>query len=200
MFVALLTLLGGGAAAALAATHGSAGAGRKGYLADVAGRLGVPVGALAAAMKAANVDRIEAAAAAGRISRSRADALKQRIQHGAGAPLFAFGHGQRSGGGLLAVAAGYLGISPAQLRSERRAGRSLAQMADATPGRSVEGLKAAILAAATKRLAAAVAGGQITAQQESARLSRLSPRLDKLLARVPHAHSVRARRRARRAG
>jgi energy-converting hydrogenase Eha subunit B len=60
-------------------------------------------------------------------------------------------------GGTLATAAGYLGTSPAQLRSELQAGKSLAAIADATPGKSEAGLIAALEAASKQRLAAAVA-------------------------------------------
>jgi hypothetical protein len=54
------------------------------------------------------------------------------------------------------VAAQYLGISQATLRSELQSGKSLAQVASATQGKSVEGLKAAIMAAAKARLDQAV--------------------------------------------
>jgi hypothetical protein len=60
-------------------------------------------------------------------------------------------------GGTLATAAGYLGSSPAQLRSELQAGKSLAAIADATPGKSEAGLIVALEAASKQRLAAAAA-------------------------------------------
>ena len=188
VLAAALAVLGG-AAGALAATQGSAGAGRQAYLGDVAKRLGVSSGALSAAIKAADVDRIEAAVAAGRMSPSRAGALKQRIQQGTGAPLFAFGAGAGRAGGHAAAAAQYLGISVQTLRSDRRAGRSLAEIASTTPGKSVQGLKAAIIAAAQARLAGAVSSGEITAQQARERADTLSGRVEALVQRTalrPH--------------
>jgi hypothetical protein len=58
---------------------------------------------------------------------------------------------------LLAVAAGYLGTTPTVLRSELQSGKSLAQIADATSGRSAQGLIQTLEAAAKKKLHAAAA-------------------------------------------
>lgn len=59
--------------------------------------------------------------------------------------------------GTLATAAAYLGLSRAQLRSELQAGKSLAQIADATPGKSEAGLVQALERTDRQRLAAAFA-------------------------------------------
>jgi len=114
-----LVLLGGGAAA-VAATHSSSGLGRQGYIDDLAKHLGVSPGALAAAMRAAGDEQIEAAVAAGRITQSQADVLKQRAGRRGGAPLLGYGFaaGRLGPGG---AAAQYLGINRATLRSERLA-------------------------------------------------------------------------------
>jgi hypothetical protein len=68
--------------------------------------------------------------------------------------------------GALATAAAYLGSSPAQLRSELRSGKSLAQIANATSGRSQAGLIAALEAAFKEKLAADAANlpSRITAE------------------------------------
>jgi hypothetical protein len=65
------------------------------------------------------------------------------------------GHRGSARGGALVSAAGYLGVSPAQLRSELRSGRSLAEIANATSGRSSAGLIEALEAAQREKLAAA---------------------------------------------
>jgi hypothetical protein len=59
--------------------------------------------------------------------------------------------------GMLATAANYLGLSTAQLGSELESGKSLAQVADATPGKSQAGLVEALEAADRQKLAAASA-------------------------------------------
>ena len=172
----------GGAGGALAATQSSPGSARQAYLDDVAKRLNVSPGALTSAVRAARNDQIETALAAGRITRSQAEALKERARQGAGA---LFGHRYGGGGsGGRGVAAQYLGITRATLRGELEAGKSLAQIAAATPGKSVGGLKAAIEAAAKARLAKAVSSGLLTSAQAQERLGSLSSRLETLLNRT----------------
>ncbi len=179
-----LVLLGGaGGAVAVAATQGSAGSGRQAYIDDVAKHLNVSPSALTAALKAARNDQIEAAVTAGRITQSQADALKKRARQGGGVPFF----GHRFGGGGLGghgVEAQYLGISAATLRSELQSGKSLAQIVSSTPGKSVEGLKAAILTAQKTRLEKAASSGLITSQQERERLGDISSRIEALLHRT----------------
>jgi hypothetical protein len=169
----------GGAGGAVAATQGSAGSHRQAYIDDVAKRLNVSPSALIAATRAARSDQINALAA-GRITQSRAEALKQRARQGDGIPFV----GQRFRGGRLGgrgVAARYLGMPKATLRSELASGKSLAQIAGSTPGKSVDGLKAAIVSAQKARLANAVSNGWITSAQEQERLANLSSRVDALL-------------------
>lgn len=59
------------------------------------------------------------------------------------------------------TAAGYLGVSVARLRQDLRSGRSLAQIADAAPGKSVTGLIDALVSAREAQLKAAVASGAL---------------------------------------
>ena len=68
--------------------------------------------------------------------------------------------------GLLAAAASYLGSSRAQLRSELSSGESLAQIADATSGKSSQGLIQALEAADKQKLASVAASlpARITAK------------------------------------
>ena len=189
-----------GAAGAVAAAQNSTGpsAQAQAYLSDLANRLGVTPSALAAAVKAADSDQIDAAVAAGRLTQAEATALKAQIQASTGVPFFGhglgghgfdggkFGGGRFGGGvgGSDAAAATYLGITEATLRSDLRAGQSLAQVATATPGKSVSGLKAAIIAAKTTDLNAEVSSGQMTSTQEQQRLTALSSRIDALLQRT----------------
>ncbi len=177
-----------GAAGAVAATQGSPGFGARAYINDLAGRLGVTPSALTAAIKASDSDRIDAAVAAGRLTPAQATALKARIQASTGVPFLGrrFGAGGPRGafGGSAASAAQYLGISEATLHADLQTGQSLAQIATATPDKSVGGLKAAVIAAETTRLDAAVSAGRITSQQAQQRLTNLSSRIDALLQRT----------------
>jgi hypothetical protein len=182
----------GGAAGAVAATQSSSSpsAQAQAYLNDLAGRLGVTPTALSAAVKAADSDQIDAALAAGRLTQAEASALKARIQASAGVPLLGRGLGlgaSRFGGGfgdLYSEAATYLGVSESTLRADLQAGQSLAAIASATPDRSVDGLKTAIVNAETTQLNTAASDDRITNQQETQRLADLSSRIDALLQRT----------------
>jgi phage I-like protein len=173
-----------GAGGAVAATQLSSNSGGQAYLDDVANHLNVSPSALSAAMKAATVDRIDAAVAAGRLTQAQADALKQHVQQG-GTGVSFFGHRfEHNGFGTHGAAAQYLGLTPATLRSELESGKSLAQIASTTPGKTVAGLQAAILAAATTRVEKALSSGLITSQQEQQRLAGLSGMIDSMLQRT----------------
>jgi hypothetical protein len=184
----------GGAAGAVAATQSTAGTPEQAYINDLANRLNVTPSALEAAITAAGSDQIDAAVKAGTLTQAEADALKARIQQGNGVPFLGgrfggdFGRlGGGFGGGLRAgdtAAATYLGITEATLRADLVAGKTLSQVADATPGKSSAGLKDALVTAETTRLKAALAGGEITSQDEQARLADLPARIDALLART----------------
>jgi hypothetical protein len=184
-----LVLLGGGAVA-VAATRSSSGSGRQAYIDDVAKHLNVTPGALIAAVQAARSEEIRAAIADGRITQAQADALEQRAQRHNGASLFVYGLGP-GGRGDGAVAAQYLGISAAALRSDRQSGKSLAQIVSSTPGKSVDGLKAALLAAKQERLRRAASLGLITTAQEQQRLAGLASRIEANVQRsaISHRHS-----------
>src|SRR5207302_1593027 len=64
---------------------------------------------------------------------------------------------RRGGGRDLSTAAGYLGISTAQLAGKLSSGQSLAEIAAATPGRSAAGLIEALVTAKRAALAAIAA-------------------------------------------
>jgi hypothetical protein len=77
----------------------------------------------------------------------------------------------------VSEAAAYLGTTPEQLMAALRSGRTLAQVADATNGKSAGGLVAALVHGAHAKLDAGVAAGHLTAAQEKRLLATLSQRL-----------------------
>jgi hypothetical protein len=90
-------------------------------------------------------------------------------------------HGYGVGtGSCLSAAAKYLGLSDADLRTQLQAGRTLAQVA-ADRGKSVDGLKAAMLAAAKSNLDA---NTTLTAEQKAARLEQLKTWFDTMVNQV----------------
>jgi len=96
-------------------------------------------------------------------------------------PAMAAHRGPRAA--LAGLVAKYVGITPAELRTELQSGKSLAQIATAH-GKTVAGLKTAILDAAKARLDKAVTAGTLTATQEQSLLDRLSAHIDQLVNRT----------------
>ncbi|MCW3029164.1 MAG: hypothetical protein JWN81_2375 [Solirubrobacterales bacterium] len=95
--------------------------------------------------------------------------------------------------GPRAVAARYLGLKPAELASELRSGKTLAQIADATSGKSAAGLIDVIVAERRSALAARVAAGSLTQEQANSRLARLRSRVTAAVNRVRGARAAAKR-------
>jgi hypothetical protein len=96
-------------------------------------------------------------------------------------PGFGRGPGDRVTGDSLAAAATYLGTTEADLQTKIRAGQTLAQIANATAGKSRDGLLNALVADATAKIDAAQTAGKITADQATQLKSNLSTRLAQLV-------------------
>jgi hypothetical protein len=86
---------------------------------------------------------------------------------------------------LQTLAAGYLGITPAQLQQRLRSGQTLGQLANATSGRSVTGLVGTLVLARRERLAVAVATHRLTAARAAALSQRLVGRVSVAVNRRP---------------
>ena len=114
---------------------------------------------LVAALVAHEKQELADAVAAGRITQAQSDeaaaTLQQRFQDFVNGTLPAgmprHGHDGGPGHGGLDAAASYLGVSEGSLMTQLRAGRTLAQIANATSGKSASGLIDALVADATKR-------------------------------------------------
>ena len=178
----------GGAGAGVAATKlttSSPSEESKAIVNDAAKSLGIEPSKLSAALKQAFEDRIDAAVAAGRLTKQQGDELKQRIESGE-FPLFgppAFGHGFGAPHPFfhgLDAAASYLGLTEAQLHSRIESGKTLAEIAKAQ-GKSVEGLKDALLEDAKTYLDAAVKAGRLSSAEEQRVLADLRQRIDDLV-------------------
>jgi hypothetical protein len=177
----------GGAGAGVAATKlaDSPSAESKAIVNDAAKSLGVEPSKLEAALEKAFEDRIDAAVAAGRLTKAQGEELKQRIESG-DFPLFgppAFGPGFGMPHPFfhgLDAAASYLGLTEEQLESRLEGGKTLAQIAKAEV-KSVDGLKAALVKDAKAKLDAAVKAGTLTKAEEQKVLKDLEQRIDDLV-------------------
>ena len=182
-------VLAAGASNALAADRPS-------LVDQVAARLGVTPEQLRSAFRATLVARVDAAVAAGKLTPEQGAKLKERLANAKGLGLrlrgrLALKHptlvrGFHARAHRVGPIAKYLGITPQELRSELRAGKSLAQVATAH-GKTVEGLVDAIVGPAKARLDRAVANGHLTRQRADELLDRLTDAVEKAVQRAHEA-------------
>jgi lambda repressor-like predicted transcriptional regulator len=190
---ALAVVLGGGAALASAGSSDPA----SDFLGDVAKRLGIGQDRLENAIKEATIARIDAAVAAGDMTKEQGDALKERVRSGdvpAILPSFrgpghgldplghhgGFGPGGLAGTELLDVAADYLGMNDADVSEAMRDGKSLADLAE-DRGKSVDGLKQTLRDAIRDDADQAVTDDALTQQQADSLVEKLSGAMDELV-------------------
>jgi hypothetical protein len=180
----------GGAGAGIAATKltSSPSAESQAVISAAAKELGVQPNVLSSALKKALEDRVDAAVAAGRLTKAQGNELKQRIESNdfpLVAPRFGhdgFGHhgfGHHGFPGLDAAAT-YLGLSEDALHSRLESGKTLAQVAK-DQGKSVDGLVAALKADLKQHLDEAVSDGRLTKAQADRILSNADSRLKALV-------------------
>jgi hypothetical protein len=98
----------------------------------------------------------------------------------AGGPGFGRGPGGITGD-VHEAAAAYLGTTEADVETKLRAGQTLAQIANATPGKNRDGLFNALVADATAKIDAAQTAGRITADQATQLKANLSTRIAQLV-------------------
>ncbi len=145
------------------------------------------------ALVAAEKTELDAAASAGRLTAAQEQTLLANVQQrvtdlvngtrpsfpGPGKGL-GFGHGFGAPDGLSAAAT-YLGITTDALKTDLQSGKTLAQVADATSGKSAAGLIQALVASEKSELDAAVSAGKLTAAQEQTLLANVQQRVTDLV-------------------
>jgi hypothetical protein len=149
---------------------------------DAAKQLGIQPNALSDALKKAFENRIDAAVAAGTLTKEQGVELKKRIQSGE-LPLFGLGGGHFGHHGFghhLDAAAKYLGLSNDELRTELEGGKTLAQVAK-DHDKSVDGLIDALVADEKSELDSAVAAGRLTKEREQELLANAKQRFTDLV-------------------
>lgn len=161
------------------------------YQSALAGRLGISVDQLNAAMKQARIDMINQAVQAGKLTQDQANRMIQAIQTGQRPQMGPRqnGQGQRGPGGPGAMRGGgqlasILGLTPEQLRAEFQAGKSIAQIGQ-DKGISRDALKQKILDARKAELDAAVQAGKLTGEQRDQIVARMTANIDRMLDMTP---------------
>ena len=152
------------------------------FVQKLAGILHLSPGQTSSDLKQAELQTIDQMVKDGQLTQAQADKIKQRIQSGQGVGPF-FGP-RRPGVGSPALlsslrtaevnaVAGALGMSAADLQSQLRSGKTLADL-EQQKGVSDAAVRAAAHDAAKKVLDPAVKSGTITQAQEDAVLQRIS--------------------------
>jgi hypothetical protein len=163
------------------------------FVARIAERQGISVAELEAKWKQKAIERIDAARAAGRLTADQATKLKARIAEwkfcdgslrkaGAKARQAAHLHAIAVGS-MIAGAIDYVDMTRKDLFAAWRSGKSLGDIATAK-GKSVSGLKTAMLAKVKARLDKAVAGDKLTDERRDALLERYGKLADRLIAKT----------------
>lgn len=164
------------------------------YITQLAANLGIDVGALKSAIAKTNIDALNKAVAAGTITQAQADKITAALQ--AGDSFFFGAHGPRTPGnpggagrggpffGAIADVEGsvatFLGITPAQLMTELRGGKSLADVATAH-GKTRDDLKTYLTTQVNAQIDKAVTDGKLTQAQADQVKSTLSSHLDQII-------------------
>ena len=91
-------------------------------------------------------------------------------------------------GDVMATSATYLGVSATDLKSEVQSGKSLADIANATAGKSRDGLVAALTTAADQKIDAQATAGTLTAQQATAAKQKVATQITELVDRTVTPH------------
>jgi polyhydroxyalkanoate synthesis regulator phasin len=184
VMVLLVSGLVAGVALAQGGGDGDTQGARESFVSRVAAHLGVTEQQLVDAFKAARLEMLDEAVAAGKISPEDADQVRQRIEESQGLGL-GLGLGLRGWrihalGGIVSSVAETLGMTPQEIVQDLRQGQSLAEIGQAKRV-STDTLKSAILAAADEKLDQAVADGKLTQDQADKIMTRLTDNIDKIL-------------------
>lgn len=95
------------------------------------------------------------------------------------------GHGFRLDAQPFATASAYLGIAQADLMTRLRAGETLAAIANATAGKSRDGLVAALVTAANAAIDKAVADGKLAADRAAELKAKIAEQTARLVDEAP---------------
>ncbi len=115
------------------------------------------------------------------ITQAQEDAILQAFKDAAPSPKVNVKPGRPTGpnpmafmGDLMRAASDYLGSDPKTLLPQLRGGKSLADIANATPGKTAPGLITALTNAANARVDAAVTANKLTADQATSLKTKIA--------------------------
>lgn len=159
------------------------------FVSRLADRLGITEDELTDAVKDVEIDMVNDAVEAGRLTEEQGAVMIDRIQNGS---LRFPGGGDgprgeprcRAQGFLLESAAEVLGMEVGQLEGQLNSGKSLAQIAE-EQGMTVDEFKAALIADVDAGLQAKVDAGELTQEKKDAIMERFTNNVDRIINFVP---------------
>lgn len=183
----------GGAAVYAKGPHAAPAAGKTNVATELAQQLNVTPEQFLAAEKAVILQRIDAQVAAGHMTADQAQKAKDRVNSAQQIGL-TFRHGERRHGperrgdrgqmmvrrDMVQAVTTKLGITPQELMSEMRSGKSLAEVAQAH-NVSRDDLKATMTAALKADLDKGVAAGKLTQAKADEIMAKFNQHVDKLI-------------------
>ncbi len=148
-------------------------------LARVANKLGITEAELQTAIQDAQLETIDEAVAEGRLTDERAARLREHVEDGR--HLFARRPHHHPGPRLIVSSAAHvLGIETTDLVAELKAGKSLAEVAEAQ-GMPVEDFTPALLTEIRTQLDALVAEGKLTADRAAEMFQHIEENIDRIV-------------------
>lgn len=154
------------------------------FMGDLASHLGVSPATLDKAIRQTELDRVNYLLDAGKITPAKAQKLERAIA--AGRPVLRPGRRMlpmRLRRGILVHVAKAIGITPKELMTDLRGGKTLEEVITAS-GKSPGTVEADLASALRARLDRAVASGHLTAAREAKILADFPARFQKLLTRT----------------
>jgi polyhydroxyalkanoate synthesis regulator phasin len=149
------------------------------FLARVAEKLGITEAELKTAIQDAQLETIDEAVAEGRLTDERAARLRERVEEGG--HLFARRpHHHPVPRLIVSSAVQVLGIETTDLVAELKAGKSLAEVAEAQ-GMPVEDFTPALLTEIQTQLDALVAEGKLTADRAAEMFQHIEENIDRIV-------------------
>jgi hypothetical protein len=154
-------------------------------LADIANTTsGHSASGLTDALFAAKAARLNEAVSTGKLSKAKQASRLAKLPESLAVEIYRQ-HTVNAGSADVATAAGYLGLTTKQIRDAQRSGRSLAQIAAATAGKSATGLIHALVGAKSAALADAVRAGTLNRSEQSKMNAELERRVAAEVDHVP---------------
>lgn len=178
-------------------TQAGPNSGQSDYITQLATNLGVDVATLKAAIATTNGDELKKAVAAGTITQAQADKIAAALP---GDTFFFGAHGSKTPGNPAVPGKGgpffgaitdvegsvatFLGVTPAQLKTELQGGKSLADVATAHE-KTRDDLKTYLTTQANAQIERAVSDGKLAQAQADMIKSALSTHLDQIIDAKP---------------